>query len=150
MLTANTGSAATTFSLTGIGAGAHYVRVRAVTSAGTSGPSNEVTVSGSGGPPPPPGPPPPDGSAPSNLTAFVSGSTVSLNWTAPTSGGAVSSYIVEVGSTSGASNLLTVNTGSAATTFSLTGIGAGTHYVRVRAVTSAGTSGPSNEVQFAR
>ena len=75
---------------------------------------------------------------------------MTLNWLPPTSGGAVGSYIVEVGSTSGASNLLTVNTGSMAPTFALTDVAAGTYYVRVRAVTSAGTSAPSNEVQFTR
>ena len=75
---------------------------------------------------------------------------MTLNWLPPTYGDMLSSYIVEVGSASGASNVLTVNTGSAAPTFFLTDVATGTYYVRVRAVTSAGTSAASNEVQFTR
>jgi len=59
-------------------------------------------------------------------------------------------YRIEIGSASGLSNLLVTNIPNAATNYNISGVGAGTHYVRVRAVTAAGTSGASNEVTFTR
>jgi predicted phage tail protein len=132
-------SAATSFTVTGVPAGTYFVRVRARNSAGTSAASNEVVVIVAGGPCA--GSP----NAPSGLTASVNGSSVSLSWTASGSGCAPTGYVVEAGSTPGASNLANVNTGSAATTFSAGGVPAGTYYVRVRAANGSGASGPSNE-----
>jgi hypothetical protein len=43
-------------------------------------------------------------------------------------------------------NLANFSTGNALTSFSTTGVAAGTYYVRVRARNASGTSGPSNEV----
>jgi hypothetical protein len=91
---------------------------------------------------------PPAPSPPSNLTASVSESAVTLQWLPPTHGDALTSYIVEVGSASGASDLLAVNTESAAPTLVLTSVAAGTYHGRVRAVTSAGAGAPSNDVTF--
>jgi hypothetical protein len=85
-------------------------------------------------------------SAPGGLSATASGSTVTLTWTAPGSGDPVVAYVIEAGSSSGAADLASITTGNAATTFTAAGVGAGTYYVRVRALTAGGVSGPpSNE-----
>jgi hypothetical protein len=86
--------------------------------------------------------------APGNLTATVTGSSVALAWNAPTSGDAVVSYVIEAGSTSGASNLANLLTNSTATSYLATGVGQGTYFVRIRAVNTNGQSGPSNEVSL--
>jgi hypothetical protein len=85
-------------------------------------------------------------SAPTNFAASSSGSSVFLSWNAPASGDPVTSYIIEAGSAPGSANLANFNTGNALTTFSATGVGAGTYYVRIRAVNAAGVSSGSNEV----
>jgi hypothetical protein len=119
-------------------AGTYFIRVRAKNSAGVSGVSNELVliVLGTSGCPP---------AAPTDLVATASGFTVTLRWTAPGSACAAAGYIIEAGSTPGASNLANFNTGTTATTFVANGVGAGTYYVRVRGTNSAGTSAPSNE-----
>jgi hypothetical protein len=83
---------------------------------------------------------------PSGLTASSSGSTVTLTWNAPSTGAPPTSYVIEAGSSPGAANLANFSTGSTATSFSTSGVAAGTYYVRVRASTSGGVSAPSNEV----
>jgi hypothetical protein len=84
-------------------------------------------------------------SAPTGLTASASGSTLRLAWAAPASG-TPTAYIIEAGSASGLANLANVSTGNTATTFSASGVGPGSYYIRVKATNSAGTSGSSNEV----
>jgi fibronectin type III domain protein len=84
--------------------------------------------------------------APSNLNALVTGNSVTLVWSAPTSGDPVLTYILEAGSASGAVNLANIATNSTGTTFFASGVGAGTYFVRVRAQNAGGASGPSNEV----
>lgn len=119
-------------------AGRYFVRVRAVTAAGLSGPSNEVTFVLA-----PPGactsPPP----APGGHTAQVAGLNVALSW-----GGAAgaTSYVLEAGSASGLANLFNANVGAA--TALASAAPAGRYFTRVRAVNACGTSGPSNEVSF--
>jgi hypothetical protein len=83
--------------------------------------------------------------APGNFTATSSGSTVFLSWSAP-SGDPAASYNIEAGSAPGLANLANFNTGNSLTSYSTGGVGAGTYYVRVRAVNGAGVSSPSNEV----
>lgn len=119
--------------------GTYYVRVKGRNASGTGPASNEivVVVGGGGGCTSPP-------SAPTNLGATTGGFSVTLAWTAPASGCAPTSYIIEAGSTPGASNLANVDTGSTATSFGATA-GPGTYYVRVRARNAFGVSGPSNE-----
>src|SRR5205823_3889666 len=80
------------------------------------------------------------------LTATVSGSTVNLVWSAPTSGGAPTSYIVEAGSSSGLKDLANFSTGNTTLGYSATGVPAGTYFVRVRASNGGGASSPSNEI----
>ena len=84
--------------------------------------------------------------APSGLTANVSGTTVTLIWTAPATGDPAASYLIEAGSAPGLSNLASLSTGNAGTTFSAGGVPVGQYYVRVRAANAAGSSPPSNEV----
>ena len=136
----STGSALTVFGASGVGAGTYYVRVRAANAAGTSAPSNEAVLVVGGSPGVPPG-------APSGLTIIVnSGGTVGLAWNA--SSGSPTTYVIEAGSQPGLANLANSDLGSAATTLTATGVGAGTYYVRVRAKNAFGISAPSNEVQL--
>jgi hypothetical protein len=84
-------------------------------------------------------------SRPTELMATAAGSTVTLTWTAPSSG-TPTAYIIEAGSSSGLVNLANFSTNGTATSFLAGGVGSGTYYVRVRATNPAGTSGASNEV----
>jgi fibronectin type III domain protein len=84
--------------------------------------------------------------APTLLPPTVSGSTVTLNWLAPEITDSATNFIIEAGSTPGASNLANFSTGSAATTYTAVGVGPGSYYVRVRASNNDGRSAPSNEV----
>ena len=86
--------------------------------------------------------------APRQLAASTSGSSVTLTWSPPDSGGAPSSYAISAGSASGLSNLANVVTGSTQTMFAAAGLPNGTYFVRVSAQNAAGTSAPSNEVSF--
>jgi hypothetical protein len=88
----------------------------------------------------------PDAPGPPGQLAFtLSGNTVILTWSAPTLG-APTSYLVEAGSASGASNLAQFNTGSALATLTVTNVPAGTYFVRIRAVNADGAGPPSNEI----
>ena len=116
--------------------GTFFARVTATNACGTSGPSGEVffTI----------GAPDPLPAAPTNLAVTVSGSTVSLTWTAPA--GAVTGYVLEGGSGLGLANFGTLRTGPATSITLPFGIPSGTHYVRVRAITSAGSGAASSDV----
>jgi hypothetical protein len=115
--------------------GLYYARVRAVNELGAGPASNEVSFRlGVSAPP----------GAPTNLVAALRQSRVDLSWTAPAAGGPVEGYIVEAGSSSGASNLLNARVGNVLT-FGATAPN-GRYYVRVRAYNRAGSSPPSNEV----
>src|SRR5262249_56299182 len=80
--------------------------------------------------------------APANLTQQVSGRTVTLGWSGVSG---ATQYRIEAGSRPGASDLALVDTGSAQTTFTASGVGDGVYYVRVRAIVGASASGASNE-----
>lgn len=84
--------------------------------------------------------------APTNLTASVGATTVSLSWNPPTSGSTPTSYVLEAGSASGSANLYNQDIGNVT---SLTATApARTYFVRVRGSNAAGTGDPSNEVSF--
>jgi hypothetical protein len=130
----------TTFTAIVGGSGTFFVRVRSGNPVGVSVPSNEIVISVGGSTPPPlPG-------APSNLQISATGSTVTLTWLGPASGGPVTTYVIQAGSSSGSSNLANFETGSTATSFTATNVPAGTYFVRVRASNSAGVGAASNEV----
>ena len=75
----------------------------------------------------------------------MSGSTVRLTWGAPVGGCAPSSYVLQAGSSAGSSDLANANVGPAMS-YVASGVGAGTYYVRVRAMNAYGQSAGSNEV----
>jgi Protein of unknown function (DUF642) len=136
----STGTTATSFIASGVGTGTYFVRVRAVTSAAISGPSNEVTVVVGGGPcvfglP---------GAPVLTLTANTGG-TVAFAWTTPP--GNPVAYVLEAGSASGLANLANSTLGPV-TTFGTTGVAPGTYYVRVRARNACGLGLASNEIQL--
>lgn len=128
---------ATTQLQASLGAGTYFVRVR-TKRAGVLGPATaDVTFTvgtvACSSPPPPPTP----------HTADTGGLFVDLGW-----GSAVgaSSYVLEVGSATGAANLAVVNLGNRMS-FQVTAPAA-TYFTRVRAVNACGSSAPSNEVAF--
>jgi hypothetical protein len=82
--------------------------------------------------------------APRNLTAKRSNMKVTLTWAAPTTGGPFTGYRIEAGKASGASTY--VKTLGNVTTVTLTDLGVGRHYIRVRAINSTGVGPASNEV----
>jgi len=117
--------------------GFYFIRVRAVRGSDRSRPSAEMMLNIGNVPAPP--------RAPTALAFTLDGTTVNLTWTAPVEG-SPTSYILEAGSGPGLANLVTQDTGSAATTLAYAGVPPGTYYVRVRAVNSLGAGVPSNEV----
>lgn len=88
--------------------------------------------------------PPPPG-APTNLTASVSVTTVTLNWTAPVQG-PVSSYNVYRGTIHGGPYTL-LQSGVAGTSYQDTAVPNGTWFYTVTAVNAGGESAKSNEAQ---
>ncbi|HKB12758.1 MAG TPA: hypothetical protein VKD69_18975, partial [Vicinamibacterales bacterium] len=119
----------------GVNDGVYFVRVRGANAFGLGDASDEaVIVVGQPASPP---------ACAQGLSASVSGSTVLLRWNAVPG---ARTYMIEAGSTPGASNLANFSTGSALTEFVAGGVPAGVYYVRARAVTAAGMTRPSNEV----
>lgn len=118
--------------------GTYFLRVIAVNACGASGPSREVSVTVGGPAPVLPG-------APKRLVESVAGSSVSLEWVQPTTGGAPNRYIIEA--TDGNGNaIVTLDTGSVTTSFAHGGVPRGTYVVRVRAANAAGIGPPSSSV----
>jgi len=137
-----TGSTATSYVLSGVPPGAYFVRVRARNAAGTGPASNEVSLAmtPAGECTALPGPP-------AQQAPVVSGNTVLLSWTAPTTGGPVDRYLVAAGSTPGTANLAIIDTGAAATMLS-TFAPNGVYFVRIGARNPCGIGAASNEVSF--
>jgi len=84
--------------------------------------------------------------APSNLSATISGTTVTLMWTAAVTGGAVQTYVIEAGSAPGLANLANTATSSSATSVSFPAVPPGTYFVRVRGRNALGSSAPTADV----
>lgn len=113
--------------------GIYYVRVRALLASGPAIPSNEIQVV-VGMP-----------LAPQNLTAWVSGQAVTVQWTMPTGGPAITGLVLHAGTTAGASDVAVAPLPAGARSLS-TSAPTGTYYVRVVAVNAAGAGPASNEV----
>ena len=119
--------------------GTYFVRLRAANAAGLSAPSNEVMVTVAPVACPVP-------VAPTGLVATPSPGAAVLRWSAPTSGGTPTSYRLDAGTSSGASNL-----GSfplPAVTAVSTPAPPGTYFVRLVAINACGASPPSAPVSF--
>lgn len=114
--------------------GLYSWRVIATNTAGSSPPSVEGQFSVACVPP----------GAPHSFTFSVSGNIVTLNWLPPATGGPVTGYIIEAGSGPGLANLYNGPTGGAQPG-GVTPAPPGIYYVRLRAQTPCGVSGPSNE-----
>jgi hypothetical protein len=117
----NTGNTSTSLIVPGVPFGTYYVRIRALDDTGLSAPSNEVQVNVAGACP----------SAPRNLNVVSqSGSTVVIGWQPPLTG-AVTSYVIQAGSTPGGADLVNFDTGSTALTLTATNVPTGSYFVRV-------------------
>jgi hypothetical protein len=114
--------------------GAYYVRLRTVSSAGTSRPSGEIRlyVGSYSGP-----------TAPRSLTAYGNGSSVVLNWRNTFGGGEPTGITVDV--TQNGSRVASIPLGLT-NTWSYDGVPAGAFGFTVRATNASGTSGSSNNV----
>jgi hypothetical protein len=84
-------------------------------------------------------------SAPSGLGVVKNNSLVTLNWTGPTEGERVSTYVIEAGTAPGTNDVAIFVAPGSASTFQRE-TPPGTFYVRVLARNACGTSAPSNEV----
>lgn len=109
-------------------AGTYVLRVRAWNDCGDSAPSAETVLTVGAGALPP---------APGAISAVVNGRAVTLQWAAVA--GALA-YRVEIGTARGVADLGT--TPSAAPGLSAAGVPSGAYYVRVRAVSAAGSGPP--------
>lgn len=84
--------------------------------------------------------------APTGLAASLTGRTLTLTWVTPAASDAATTYVLEVGSAAGRSDLTVTDTGSSIGSLVATGVPAGRYFVRVRTRSAAGTSQPSNEI----
>jgi hypothetical protein len=128
------------FTYPGVPPGVYFVRVRAQNGAGV-GPASTETLLVVGNVPGPPGPP-------RAVNGFVAGSTVSLSWMSPISGGQAVRYRIEAGSRPGLSDLAVADSPSAATAIGFSGVAPGRYYVRLRALNAAGVGPASNEIRI--
>jgi hypothetical protein len=120
-------------------AGTFFARVRARNASGTSGPSNEVSFTLGASSPCGVAP-----GAPSGLASSRLGTLLRLSWN---QAAAATSYQLEAGTAPGASNVFSGDLGSSTSQqFDISGIAAGSYFVRVRAKNGCGTSGPSSEI----
>jgi hypothetical protein len=115
--------------------GVYYVRVRARNGAGLGPPSQEVQVVAGVALPGIP-----------VLSASVLSRTVTLSWSASGGGAPATGFVLQAGTSPGASNAAEVSLGALERGFTATAVPSGTYFVRVIAQGTHGNSLPSNEV----
>jgi hypothetical protein len=120
-----------------------FVRVRGRNAAGLGPPSQEAVIivgcTPNGCPP----------AAPSDVRATVSGSRVDLSWNLSIHGGFPDTFVIEVGSAPGATDLGVFDTGGRVASAVAAGVPPGRYFVRIRSrrlVDPVTTSGPSKEI----
>jgi len=135
---------ASSYTAAPVGPGRYYVRVRAENAYGIGPASDEIEVlvapNGTGGTAPEP---------PAEVIGWMSGARLTLTWNPPwnppwSPSGTNTSYVVEAGSATGATNIASITVGQAALTY--LPVPNGFYFVRVRAMNAAGISPPSSEV----
>lgn len=113
----------------------YYVSVRGYTALGSLGPpSTEAVVDLVTAP-----------GVPTSAQAAVVGTTATLSWARPTSGGAALRYLVSVGTAPGASNLLSEYSVGSANSVSGS-LAPGTYYARVQAGNMVGVGAPTGDL----
>ena len=112
--------------------GAFYFRLRAISGASRSEPSNEIRVFVNL---------PAVPSAPENLTGLVNGSSLALAWRNSFGGGVPTGIIVDVSGSIATSIPMGLND-----TFTFAGVPAGTYTLSLRASNASGASDPSSAV----
>ena len=117
--------------------GLFHVRVHAIDATGESLPSNEIDVRVTSLYAPP--------AAPTDLAAYVNGTSALITWNAGSGGGAPTSLVLFAGSTPGASDIGTFPV-ALGTQMSVPSVGAGNYYLRIAAANAGGLSPASNEV----
>lgn len=117
--------------------GTYFVTVQAISATGTGAESAAVSVTVSQGASLP--------GAPVGFAATVSGTTVSLSWGAPTSGGTPTGYTILASLTPGGPTIASLPVGDRLT-YSVTGVAPGTYYASVVATNAAGGGAASNVV----
>jgi hypothetical protein len=125
---------ATSYAVPGVPAGLYYVRVVSQGPGGTSGGSNEVSLSVGGATLP---------GTPTLNAPSVAGTTVSLSWAAG-GGGAATSFVLSASATPTGAVIASVPV--TGTSISIPGVPRGTYFVRLTAHNAAGGSAPSNQV----
>jgi hypothetical protein len=123
--------------VTGLPANTYHLRVRAKTASGISAASNEVALvilprDSCGSKPP----------APKGIEAGVTGTTIVVAWGASGGECPVTSYIIEMGSADGLSDVGVIPTQSASTRYVIANAPTGSYVIAVRGVNPAG-AGPA-------
>jgi predicted phage tail protein len=117
--------------------GVYFARVQALNLLGAGPPTRDIAFQAGAGN---------RIQGPTNLSLGWQGGNAVLTWTPPSGGGPdmPAAYVIEAGSASGSANVASINVGGA--TSYVTGVPAGTYFVRVRGISASGISDPSNEV----
>ncbi len=85
---------------------------------------------------------------PTELTAVVTGNTVTLSWTGAAGGDPATTYVLQGGTMTGAIDLANFPTGNLQTSFASPPLPPGLYFVRVLARSGSDDSAASNEVSF--